>query len=170
MFKLKGQPYVLGFSLRKDRSGHYFWCYLNCCRFWRLYAHSYSNAVCWIKIHDFREYTKEQKGLLFHLFNIYFEVNSIYLQLIRMFGLPWWLSGKESSCQCSRCWFSPWVGKLPWRRKWHLTPVFLLGNPMDRGAWQAAVLGSQRVAHNWLNNNKNECLIESVLVLYIWFI
>ena len=23
--------------------------------------------------------------------------------------------------------FHPWVGKLPWRRKWQPTPVFLLG-------------------------------------------
>ena len=23
--------------------------------------------------------------------------------------------------------FSPWVGKIPWRRKWQPTPVFLLG-------------------------------------------
>ena len=35
--------------------------------------------------------------------------------------LPRWLSSKESFCQCRRCrWsrFSPWVGKVPWRRKW----------------------------------------------------
>ena len=24
-----------------------------------------------------------------------------------------------------RCGFSPWVGKIPWRRAWQLTPVFL---------------------------------------------
>ena len=24
-------------------------------------------------------------------------------------------------------WFSPWVGKVPWRRKWQPTPVFLPG-------------------------------------------
>ena len=24
-------------------------------------------------------------------------------------------------------WFSPWVGKIPWRRKWQPTPVFLPG-------------------------------------------
>ena len=24
-------------------------------------------------------------------------------------------------------WFDPWVGKVPWRRKWQLTPVFLPG-------------------------------------------
>ena len=23
--------------------------------------------------------------------------------------------------------FGPWVGKIPWRRKWQPTPVFLLG-------------------------------------------
>ena len=24
-----------------------------------------------------------------------------------MIRLPWWLSGKESACQCSRHWFNP---------------------------------------------------------------
>ena len=24
-------------------------------------------------------------------------------------------------------WFSPWVGKIPWSRKWQPTPVFLPG-------------------------------------------
>ena len=35
---------------------------------------------------------------------------------------------KESACQCKRCksrGFSPWVGKIPWSRKWQPTPVFL---------------------------------------------
>ena len=38
-------------------------------------------------------------------------------------GLPTWLSGKE----CRRRGFDPWVGKIPWRRKWQATPVFLSG-------------------------------------------
>ena len=42
-------------------------------------------------------------------------------------GLPWWLSGKESTCQCKRCRFDPWVRKIPWRRKWQPSPVFLPG-------------------------------------------
>ena len=36
-------------------------------------------------------------------------------------GLPKWCSSRESTCQCSRhrrCRFDPWVGKVPWRRKW----------------------------------------------------
>ena len=35
-------------------------------------------------------------------------------------------SGKESACQCRRR-FDPWVGKIPWSRKWQPTPVFLPG-------------------------------------------
>ena len=40
-------------------------------------------------------------------------------------GLHWWLSGKESACQNRRHGFDPWVGKIPWRKKWQPTPVFL---------------------------------------------
>ena len=42
-------------------------------------------------------------------------------------GLPWWISGNESTCQCRRPRFDPWVRKIPWRRKWQPTPVFLPG-------------------------------------------
>ena len=35
--------------------------------------------------------------------------------------------------------FDPWVGKIPWRRKWQPTPVFLPENSMAREAWQATV-------------------------------
>ena len=38
-------------------------------------------------------------------------------------GLPWRLSGKESACQWRILGFDPWAGKIPWRRKWQLTPV-----------------------------------------------
>ena len=30
---------------------------------------------------------------------------------------------------------------IPWRRKWQPTPVFLPGESLDRGDWQATVLG-----------------------------
>ena len=85
----------------------------------------------------------------------------------------WGFSGKESACQhrrCKRHRFNPWLGKIPGRRKWQPTPLFLpgefygwrslagcshgngnpfqyscLGNPMDREAWQATV---QRAAES----------------------
>ena len=39
----------------------------------------------------------------------------------------WWLSGKEPTCQCRRPGFDTWVRRIPWRRKWQPTPVFLTG-------------------------------------------
>ena len=45
-------------------------------------------------------------------------------------GLPSGASGKESACQCRRHeghGFDPWVRKIPWRREWQPTPVFLPG-------------------------------------------
>ena len=41
-----------------------------------------------------------------------------------------WLSAIESTCCCRRrkgCGFDPWVGSVPWRRKWQPTPGFLPG-------------------------------------------
>ena len=38
--------------------------------------------------------------------------------------------GKEPACQCrrhKRLRFNPWVRKIPWRRAWQSTPVFLPG-------------------------------------------
>ena len=42
-------------------------------------------------------------------------------------GLIWCLSSKESTFQCRRCRFDPWVKKILWRMKWQPTPVFLPG-------------------------------------------
>ena len=64
-------------------------------------------------------------------------VGSLYTRVSQV--TQWY---KEPACQCRRCEFNPWVRKIPWRRKWQPTPVFLHGNPMDRGAWQATVLGA----------------------------
>ena len=47
--------------------------------------------------------------------------------LINRMELPWWLSGKESACQCKKHRVSPCVRKIPCRRKWHPTPVSLPG-------------------------------------------
>ena len=51
-------------------------------------------------------------------------------------GFPGNTSSKESACQFrirKRHKFDPWVGNMPWRRKWHPTPVFLLRE--SQGQW-----------------------------------
>ena len=56
--------------------------------------------------------------------------------------------------------FNPWTWKIPWRRIWQSTPVFLPGDSMDRGAWRAAVSLvaqnqtwlKQLSTHTWMSN------------------
>ena len=48
---------------------------------------------------------------------------------------PRWCSGKESASQCrrhKRQRFRPWLGKIPWRREWQPTPVFLPGESSEQ--------------------------------------
>ena len=50
-------------------------------------------------------------------------------------GFPGGASGKEPSFQCrgyKRHMFDPWIGKIPWRRAWQSTPVFLPGDQGQR--------------------------------------
>ena len=61
-------------------------------------------------------------------------------------GLPWRLSDKESTCQCRTHGYDPWLGKIPWRRKWQPTPLFLPGKSHGQRAWQATVHG---VTKSW---------------------
>jgi len=43
-------------------------------------------------------------------------------------GFPGGSDSKESN-NAKDLWFNPWVGKIPWRREWLPTPVFLPGKP-----------------------------------------
>ena len=40
---------------------------------------------------------------------------------------PWWLRWWRICLQCWGPGYDPWEGKIPWRRKWQPTPVFLPG-------------------------------------------
>ena len=41
--------------------------------------------------------------------------------------LPWWLRWQRVCLQCGRPRFNPLEGKIPWRKGWQPTPVFLPG-------------------------------------------
>ena len=62
------------------------------------------------------------------------------------YKLPWWLHGKESACSAGD------TGLIPrWKRSsgegnGNLLQYPCLENPMDRGAWWAAVHG---IAKSW---------------------
>ena len=64
-------------------------------------------------------------------------------------GLPWWFNGKESTCQCRRCRFHPWARKIPRRRKWQPTPVFLSGKYHGQRSWvDYSLRGCKRVRYD----------------------
>ena len=46
---------------------------------------------------------------------------------MRKLRASWGLNGKESACQCRRCRYDPWLGKIPWRRRGNT--VFFPGKP-----------------------------------------
>ena len=68
--------------------------------------------------------------------------------------------------------FSPSVRNIPWRGEDYPLEYSCLENPMDRGAWLAAVIALQRVGHSWVTNahtqpfNKNGCCIFKTIYLF----
>ena len=57
-----------------------------------------------------------------------------------MYGLPLWLSSKETSCNAGDAGDSgsiPGSGRSPGRENGNRLQYFCLENPMDRGNWQA---------------------------------
>ena len=75
------------------------------------------------------------------------------LCLITSLCLPGGISGKEPFCQCrrhKRLGFDPWVMKIPWRRAWQPTPVFLPGGfPWTEEPGGLQLMRSQRVRYDW---------------------
>ena len=86
-------------------------------------------------------------------------------------GTPRWLSGKEFACQCERCGFNPRVRKIPRRRKWQPTPVYLPGKSHGQrrltGVGPLTVHGVAKELNmiQRLNNKHNLKIIESTLSL-----
>ena len=58
-------------------------------------------------------------------------VYAIYIHIC-VWWPHWWVSGKEPTCQAGDMGFDSWVRKMPCRRKWQPTPVFLLGKSHGR--------------------------------------
>ena len=98
---------------------------------------------------------------------------------IRNVGLTWWFSSKESTFQCRRCGFNPWVGKIPCKRKWQPTQYSCLGNPINRGAWWATVhrvtesdttwqLKQQyEIKDEWTHWRETQCIVTLISGIHI---
>ena len=73
-------------------------------------------------------------------------------------GFPGGSAGKESTCSARVCLqyrrpeFSPWVTKIPWRREWQPTPVFLPGESRGQGSLVGYSPWGCRVRHHWVTS------------------
>ena len=94
-------------------------------------------------------------------------IYSVYLSIYLSIGFPGGTSVIEPTCQCTRHtkhWFDPWIMKLPWRRKWQPTPVFLPGefygqrSLVGRGLQS---MGSERAGHDWTTKHTGETVVSS---------
>ena len=78
-------------------------------------------------------------------------------------GFPGITSGKESTCQCrrhKRRRFDPWLGKIPWRRKWQPPPVFLPGKFSGQRSLVSCSPRSYKESDTTEHNTQNKILFK----------
>ena len=69
----------------------------------------------------------------FHESRIFVSFSGFLNTVVSLIWRPRWLSGKESTCNTGDT-GSIHVGKIRWRRKCQLIPVFLPGKPQGQGS------------------------------------
>ena len=80
------------------------------------------------------------------------------------FGLPRWLSGKESDCQVGNVGLTPGLGRPSREGKGNPLQYFCLGNPMDREAWWATVHGVTKIV-----TQLNDWVTITVILFWVYW-
>ena len=111
-----------------------------------------------------------------------------YIYFMYFIEFPRWLSGRESTCQCRRCRFDSWVGKIPWSRKCQPTPGFFAGKPhgqQNLAGYCPWVAESHTWMSEWVKWFTSKCLSQCLtetkhwvntcphslsLSLFLWFL
>ena len=97
-----------------------------CCNFWRI---RFGPGIIFVSLGS-SVWILDKCFLKICIFYVPLTPPLHLLNFLHLLGFPGSISGKERACQCrrhNRCRFDPWVGKIPWRRAWQSTPVFLSG-------------------------------------------
>ena len=109
-----------------------------------------------------------RKGSLFASFFFFFHGEGRFgretNKWVTAWKCPWWLRWSRIYLQNGRPGFDPWVGKIPWRRAWQPTPVFLPGeSPWSEEPGGLQSIESQRVGQDWAT--KHSTVLESMVGL-----
>ena len=112
-----------------------------------------------IVAHLFYCYVFYFKKYFWTIFKVYWICYNIASVLVLIFWQGIWdlsggASGKEPTSQCRRhliLGFDPWVRKIPWRRAWQSTPVFLPGE--SYGQKSLATVHGITKSRTWLSTH-----------------
>ena len=105
-----------------------------------------NSLILFLKLYTRQDWAKDPQD---HL--VVFTCNQTKYKSRIILSFPGGTSGEEPTCQCRRLkrhGFNPWVGKIPWRRAWQPTPVFLQEAHGQRSLVSYSPRG-HRVRHNW---------------------
>ena len=78
-------------------------------------------------------------------------------------GFPGVSDGKASAYNVGESGFNPWVGKIPWRRKWQSTPVLLPG----KSHGQRSLVGYSSWGHKESDTTEQLYLTLQCLNMYL---
>ena len=101
---------------------------------------------------------KEKKKGFQHLFLVhldlymYIHIQVDFTQYIYDTGVS---DGERSTCNAGDLGFNPWVGKIPWKRAWQQTSVFLPGE----SSWTEEPGGLQSISSVQFSSVVQSCLI-----------
>ena len=90
--------------------------------------------------------------------------NKLSISRLHILGPPWWLSSKESTCQCRSLGSILGSGRSPGKENGSPLQYSCLGNPMDRGAWRATVHGAAESVTHMHAHAPNLMLISSAML------
>ena len=85
---------------------------------------------------------------------LWLKVELVGFRKLKLLGLPWWLSSKESACQAGDSGSIPGLGRSLGGGHDNPFQYSCLENPMDRGAWWAMV---HRGAKDWSDLAHSTC-------------
>ena len=130
---------------------------------------------CWVKEdcvmpRKLREEMRCKNGTLERKFWV-FEQRGDFAACMDISGLPWWLRWRGIHPYCGKPGFNSWIGKIPWRRAWQPTPVFLLGKYHGQRSLAGYITWCHKESDTteWLSTaNFLNCLFISELFIFIY--
>ena len=166
-----------------------------CIRWWNYWSFSFSISPCAeysglisfrIDWFDLLAVQGTHKSLLSILSTIcsnyflffFFNCSNYFLQIYLSLGKPCFPGGascKESACQWwrhKRLRLDPWVGKIPWRRKWHPLQYSCLENGqrslVGYSAWGCKGLDTTEHMHRLQYKHSTRLIVQAVVGAFLY--